>query len=115
MSNKVRVYADVLKQYVDGDDDTLDAMEGIAEEIADVAMQRVLDIFEGRESALGDFEIIVEPGKDSRGYFFRVQTDGGGNISTYLDQKEENEPGAWMSTAVADVVGIEGLKVDYFG
>lgn len=115
MSNKVRVYADTLKEIVGSDEDTLDAMEDLADEIAEAAMENIGTIFARAESALADFEIIVEPGKDSRGYFFIIQTDGGGPISAYLDAKEENEPGAWMSTAVAEVVGIEGLKVNYFG
>jgi hypothetical protein len=110
VARTVRVYHDEILQLADDPDDPIgDLMEQLAEEIEQQALENARVII----PSLPEGFLTVESGKDSKGLFFRVRTDGQGHLSAYLNAKESREH-AWFEPAVAEVVGPEALRIQVF-
>jgi hypothetical protein len=95
----VRVYQDAIERLADSPSDPLaETMDSLAEEIREQALANARVII----PSLPESFLQVEAGKDTKGLFFRVFTDGGA-WSTYLSAKESREHG-WFLPAVEMVM-----------
>ena len=101
----VRVFQDAIERLADDpQDDVVDTLEGLADRIADIALNNARKIVPG----LPENFLSIEVGKDTKGLFVRVQPDGG-RLSRYLTFKEFREH-AWLEPAIQEVIGAGGIR-----
>lgn len=104
----VRVFQDAVERLADSpDDDLFQVIDELAERVADAAWENAIHIIPAL-AGVPNF-MVVEAGKDTKGVFFRINTDGGGKWSSYLSRKESLE-GNILQKAVREVVGVGNIR-----
>lgn len=108
----VRVFQDAVEGLADSpDDDIFQTLDNLAERVAEAAFENAVHIIPAVRDEPGLF--IVEAGKDTKGIFFRIQTDGQGRWSQFFAKKEILERNI-LAKAVDEVVH-GGLRPSFGG